>query len=69
MRYEIAKLELRDGDTVVVKTDLHLTMDQAKALGDRVKEFTPNGIKVLVLASGVTLEILRKQSDAKTDAP
>lgn len=61
MRFEIAKLELRKGDTLVVKTEQHLSMVQATTLRDRVQACIAEGIPVMVLAGGLSVEVLRPE--------
>ena len=62
-KFEIAKLELHDGDMIVLRTDLMLTPDQSQALFDRAKAQFP-GIKVAVLTCGISLAVL---ADKRTD--
>lgn len=60
---EIAKLDLRDGDTLVVKPDRVITGEQARTLGKQVEDALGSSLKdisVMVLAGGVSLAVLRK---------
>jgi hypothetical protein len=63
-RFEIAKLELREGDSLVVKSDLHLSLEQRKYIEQSLRRFVPDHVKVIVLDSGLTLEVLRQTDQA-----
>ena len=58
-RFEIAKLELREGDKLVVKTELFLTKDQVKYIEESFKRYVPDN-EVVVVSAGMTLEVLRR---------
>jgi hypothetical protein len=66
MRYEIAKLDLRDGDVLVVRTDMHISTAQAQNLKTHMQKFVGTDNEVLVLGHGVELEVLRKQPSTLT---
>lgn len=55
MIVQIAKLELKPGDTLVVSTDECLRMEQAHNLQDFIKHLLPEGVKVMVLDRGMTV--------------
>jgi hypothetical protein len=56
-KFEIAKLELQDGDIIVLRTDQSLDRDQVQAVRDRAKEqFAPH--RVIVLTCGLSLAII-----------
>ena len=57
-KFEIAKLELHEGDMLVLRTDQHLTGDQVMHLKARLNEAFP-GIKTMVLTSGLSLAVLQ----------
>jgi len=59
-RFEIARLELQDGDTLVVKHDQVLSKEQSTYIRNMVEPCVPEGVKVLVLTGGLGLEVLRK---------
>ena len=50
----ISRLELRTGDTLVVKTGLYLTSEQCSHIREHVQQYTPAGVKVLVLTGDMT---------------
>jgi hypothetical protein len=62
IRFEIAKLELQSGDTLVVRTELVLSLEQVTIIGP----YVPEGTKIMVLqayirSNGMSLEVLREQ--------
>jgi G3E family GTPase len=59
-RFEIAKLELRPGDRVILKTDLLLTKDQVQNLRDSWRQLVPDN-EIIVLTAGLTIEVLRPE--------
>ncbi|KYK50074.1 hypothetical protein A1D31_22445 [Bradyrhizobium liaoningense] len=60
-RFEIAKLELRSGDRLVIKCDQVLSRDQIAYIGEHFGPLVPEGVKIIVLGAGMTLEVLRAQ--------
>ena len=65
MRFEIAKLSLEKGDTLVVKVGQILSPEQV----DRVREIfaelsLPENVRVLVLTGGMTIEVLKTNGPA-----
>jgi hypothetical protein len=52
---QIAKLELKPGDTLVVSIDEYLSNDQVQAIKDHLESFLPDGAKAMVLSRGVTV--------------
>src|SRR4051812_12110634 len=62
-KFEIAKLELRDGDMVVLRTDLLLTREQVMEIRARAIEQFP-GVHVAILTAGMSLAVL---SDKRTE--
>lgn len=58
-KFEIAKLELRPGDTLVLRTELHLTREQVEQLRSSAERQFP-GVKVAILTSGLSLAVLSK---------
>jgi hypothetical protein len=61
--FEVAKLELHDGDILVLRTDLYLDAEQLQVLRDRAKEQFP-GIKCVVLSAGLSLAVLQDKRRA-----
>ncbi|MBT1509454.1 hypothetical protein KIP88_02970 [Bradyrhizobium sp. SRL28] len=59
-RFEIAKLELRPGDKLVVRTELFLTKEQTQRIKDLWKEIAPDH-ETIVLTAGLTVEVLRTE--------
>jgi hypothetical protein len=57
-KFEIAKLELHDGDIVVLRTDMILSKEQVEALRARARENFP-GVNVAVLTCGMSLAVLQ----------
>ena len=58
-KFEIAKLELHDGDMIVLRTDLFLTREQVAHVRERATEQMPKGVKVVILTSGFSLAVLQ----------
>jgi hypothetical protein len=66
--FEVARLELNEGDIVVVRTELWLSKEQQQFLYDRTKaQFAP--YKVAVLSGGLSLAVLRKNGAAGPPHP
>lgn len=57
--FEIAKLALHEGDTLVVKTELMLSNQQCAHIRESVQQYIPAGVKVLVLAGPLSLAVLK----------
>jgi hypothetical protein len=57
-RFEIARLELHPGDTLVVRTEQHLSKEQTGYIEGFIKPLIPEGCKVLVLGGGLRLDVL-----------
>jgi hypothetical protein len=66
-RFEIAKLELRHGDTLVVRTEQHLSKEQTAYIEAFVTPHIPDGCKVLVLGGGLQLVVLTVGVDPGRD--
>lgn len=62
VRLEIAKLELKPGDTLVVRGDFQ-TSDEFARMVERVRAIIPSGVSVLVTRPGVELSVV-SPSDA-----
>ena len=62
-RFEIAKLELREGDTLVVKVadENKLSAAELEKIGEQFKPYVPEGVKFCVMTAGLTMHIIRKQ--------
>lgn len=55
---EISRLELRAGQSLVVKADLPITHDQAERIKNYFGQCVPDGVKVLVIDKRITLQAL-----------
>lgn len=62
VRVEIAKLELKPGDTLVVNVDFDMTVEMYKRMNDQLSKFVPVDIKTLVLAKGIRLSKLENET-------
>ncbi|WP_338821674.1 hypothetical protein [Bradyrhizobium septentrionale] len=60
-RFEIAKLELREGDRLVVKCDQVLSREQARWIEDHFRKLIPESVGLIVLGAGMTLDVLRRE--------
>jgi uncharacterized protein (AIM24 family) len=58
-RFEIAKLELRQGDRLVVKCDALLSTEQTRRIEDHFRELVPKGTGIIVLGAGQSLSVLQ----------
>lgn len=61
--FEIAKLTLHEGDTLVVKTDLYLTKEQCSFIRESMAQYVPDGVKLLVVTGDMTLSVLKAADD------
>jgi uncharacterized membrane protein YdfJ with MMPL/SSD domain len=52
---QIAKLEMKAGDTLVVSIDEYLDNDRVQKIKDHFESFLPDGVKAMVLSRGVTV--------------
>jgi HKD family nuclease len=52
---QIAKLELKSGDTLVVSIDDFLNNDRAQMIKDHLEPMLPKGVKAMVLGRGMTV--------------
>lgn len=58
IQIDIAKLELRPGDMIVLRYDMMLTFEQREAIIRAVEQYIPDH-QVMVFDGGATVEILR----------
>ena len=56
---EIKVMHLQPRDTLVLKTDLVLSAKQREAAAKQLELLVPNGVKTVILDSGLSLEVLR----------
>lgn len=57
--FEIAKLELHEGDTLVVKIELILSKNQCDYIREKFQQHVPAGVKVLVLNGPLSIAVLK----------
>jgi hypothetical protein len=65
--YKVGKLELREGDILVVKTNLMLDKEQSRYLRERVEEMIGEkmramGVTIAIFSHGTELAVLRKET-------
>jgi hypothetical protein len=63
-KFEVAKLELHDGDILVLRTDFVLDSSQATALRQSVMPYVPKDVQVLILTAGLSLAVLQDKRAA-----
>jgi hypothetical protein len=61
--FEIARLRLHDGDTLVVRTELVLSKEQTAFVEDIFRPHVPDGCKLLVVGGGLQLDVLTRHDD------
>lgn len=60
MRVEVAKLELRPGDTMLLKLDTKgVSREQVENFQWRISRMVPQGVRVMVIDSAVDVSILK----------
>ncbi len=57
-----SRLDLQDGDTLVVRCDATLCHEQAESLRVHLKPIVPAGVKTLILDRGMSLGVIRKKT-------
>lgn len=62
-KFEIAKLELKPGDTIVLRTEMHLTPEQCRVLREAAAQQFPDN-KVVFLNAGLSLAVLSPKKKA-----
>jgi siroheme synthase (precorrin-2 oxidase/ferrochelatase) len=66
---QIAKLTVRTGDVLVLKSSETISYDLAKRIRETVEPHLPEGVKMMVLDRSQSLEILtRDEIEARTAA-
>jgi predicted type IV restriction endonuclease len=63
-KFEVAKLELHKGDILVLRTDQMLSKDKAVLLRKLATQSVPKGVKVMILAGGLSLAVLQDKRAA-----
>lgn len=64
----IAKLELEEGDTLVVTVPEKLSAEKRMQYVRFMRQSLPTGVKCMILDDGVTLERLRREHEAEVDS-
>ena len=55
---DIKKVSIKKGDILVIKSALPMTAEQMRRLSEAVKRCAPDGAKLMVLDSGMEMEVL-----------
>lgn len=63
--FAVAKLDLREGDTVVFRVSRRFSHEQIVRFEERQRQFMPDGVKVLVLSEDVKMSVLRAAAKAE----
>lgn len=58
---EVRVLRLQPGDTLVLRSDQHLTPEVAARMQEQLKAAAPEGVKCVVLDSGLGVEVIRAE--------
>lgn len=58
---ELAKLELKAGDTLVVTVPMRINDEQRNGIDFILRPIVPSGVRVLVLDGGTSLSVLSAQ--------
>jgi len=58
--FEIAKLELREGDTLVVRVQGIVRSDARDRIAAYAKPAIPDGVKIMVIDASIELNVLQK---------
>jgi hypothetical protein len=58
--FEIGKLQLQNGDVLVVKTDRPMSQDVTERVRKHLKSLLPQGITIMIIDRGVELSVLTK---------
>lgn len=59
----IARLDVKPGETLVVKIPESLTAQQVGVVAEAVRDQLPDGVKVLVLGGSVELEVIGRTDE------
>jgi hypothetical protein len=59
IEFELTRLELKAGDTLVIKTAQSLTAAQVKELRNKAENWVPDGVRVMILASALLPEVIK----------
>lgn len=59
---DLSILQIKRGDTLVVRSKYPLAMNQKREVHDQVKKALPRGTKILVLDAAMEIAVLRKDS-------
>lgn len=64
IKFEIAKLDLRPNDILVVKLGDVISMDEATHLRDEMSAWLPSSNKIIILSDGADISIIRPEDIA-----
>ena len=64
----IAKLELEEGDTLVVTVPEKLSAEKRMQYAKLMRQSMPAGVKCLIIDGGVTIERMRRDHEAEVDS-
>lgn len=59
----ISRLEIKPGETLVVRVDLRLSQAEALDVKRRIQPHLPDGVKLLVVGEGVDLQVVARDSE------
>jgi hypothetical protein len=59
VEFEIIKLELKAGDTLVIKTDQPINVAQARELRESAEKCVPDAVKVMIFTHGLSPEVIK----------
>ena len=63
-RIEIAKLDVKKGDTVVLSVPRGIPLRELERVVTRIKDLLPGGVKCLLLPSGSEVRVIRDEDQA-----
>jgi hypothetical protein len=58
--FEIGKLQLKDGDVLVVKTDRPMSHDATERARKHLKSLLPRDVTIMIIDQGVDLSVLTR---------
>lgn len=58
--FEIGKLQLKDGDVLVVKTDRPMSHDATERVRKHLKSLLPRDVTIMIIDQGVDLSVLTR---------
>ena len=58
--FEIGKLQLREGDVLVVRTDRPMSHQATETTRKHLRDLLPRGVTIMIIDKGVELSVLTK---------